>query len=193
MKDSACQLGGGLSSISLLAPDPDKIQSDPKAKTLSFFCKRRPVRIDAAVIAELIHLGSVADSRNVRVCLHESPAAEHHDMIILEHRGRYYRPHRHNRKGECFHIMRGEMGVFGFADDGEVLDAIRLNPGDIYRIEVGMYHAVMPLSDTVVYHESKPGPFLGESDSIYPSWAPDGSDPAAVRAYVSSLLDRLRP
>jgi len=180
-----------LSRVSLLSPDPARIWRDPAAKTLSFFCKRRPVRIDAGVIAELIQLGTAEGMRNVRVCLHEAPAAAHHDMIILEHRGRYYRPHRHVDKGECFHIMRGEMGVFAFADDGAVVDAVRLGAGEIYRVEAGMYHAVMPLSDMVVYHENKPGPFRGEGDSLYPDWAPDGSDPAAAGAFTDTLRRHL--
>lgn len=182
-----------LSRVSLLAPDPERLWRDPKAKTLSFFCRRRPIRIDAAVIAELIQLGTVEGPRNVRVCLHEAPSSAHHDMIILEHRGRYYRPHRHTDKGECFHIMQGEMGVFAFADDGAVIDAVRLRAGDIYRVEAGMYHAVMPLSDMVVYHENKPGPFQGDGDSLYPVWAPDGRDPYAARIYSLALARHLTP
>lgn len=175
----------------MLTPDPERIWRDPKAKTLSFFCRRRPVRIDAAVISELIQLGTGSSPCNVRVCLHESPASDHHDMIILEHRGRYYRPHRHADKGECFHIMQGEMGVFAFADDGSVIDAVRLGPGEIYRVEAGMYHAVMPLSDVVVYHENKPGPFKGDGDSLYPDWAPDGREAAATESYNRNLARHL--
>ena len=28
----------------------------------------------------------------------------------------------------------------------------------------------MPLSKYVIYHESKPGPFLKKNDSIFPKW-----------------------
>jgi glucose-6-phosphate isomerase len=182
-----------LSRISLLAPDPGRVWRDPAAKTLSFFCLKRPVRIDSAVIRELIELGTAEGSRNVRVCLHNSPQALHHDMINLEHRGRYYRPHRHTDKGECFHIMQGEMGLFAFDIAGTVIDAVRLASGEIYRVEIGMYHAVIPLSDMVIYHENKPGPFLGDGDSLYPDWAPDGRDVAEAEAYSRGLLHYLKP
>lgn len=178
-----------LSSISLLRPDPAKLVEDPKAKTRAFFCARLPVRIDRALLAELRQLGQ---DGNVRVCLHPSPAADHHDMIILEHPGRYYRPHRHEGKGECFHIMEGVMGLFVFEADGVVAEAVRLEAGDIYRVGAGQIHAVMPLSDPVLYHENKPGPFGGPGDSIYPDWAPDGSDAEAADDYTARLAHLLR-
>jgi cupin fold WbuC family metalloprotein len=178
-----------LSTISLLAPDPAKLVEDPKARTRAFFCIRRPVRIDAALLAELRQLG---EDGNVRVCLHDGPAADHHDMVILEHPGRYYRPHHHDGKGECFHIMAGAMAVFVFEADGRVAEAVRLEAGDIYRIGAGQIHAVMPLSDPVIYHENKPGPFSGPGDSIYPDWAPDGADEGAAAAYAAALARHLR-
>ena len=61
----------------------------------------------------------------------------------------------------------------------------------MYSIAVGMYHAVMPLSDPVIYHESKPGPFLGDGDSMYPDWAPAEDDSDAVAAYKSMARAQL--
>jgi len=57
----------------------------------------------------------------------------------------------------------------------------------VYRVGARMYHAVLPLTPWVIYHESKPGPFLGEADCVYPAWAPDGQDAGAVAAYTSML------
>lgn len=179
-----------LSHISLIEPDEGKLRRDTTARTMAFFCKRHPVRVDKAVIAELKQLAADG-GKNVRVCLHDGPEAEHHDMVILEHRGKYYRPHKHLRKGEAFHIIEGYMGIFCFEDTGAVADACVLEPGDIYRVGVNMYHAVMPLTDQVIYHENKPGPFEGECDSIYPDWAPDGSDASAAGAYMQELKDQL--
>jgi glucose-6-phosphate isomerase len=180
-----------LSDLNLLEPDPERLRVDPKAKSLSFFCLKRPARIDARVIADLKAVAAQNGGRNARICLHANPDAPHHDMIVLEHRGKYYRPHKHADKGEAFHVMGGRLGIFAFDDAGRVVDAQALEPGDIYRVEVGMYHAVMPLTDQVLYHENKPGPFLGEGDSIYPDWAPDGSNLEAIRTFVDGLHDIL--
>ena len=108
----------GLSTISLINFNEDKIRKDDKAKTISFFCKKRPVRIDREVISDLRKVSESNNKANVRICLHDSPMANHHDMVILERHGKYYRPHKHNNKGEAFHIISGQMGIFSFDDNG---------------------------------------------------------------------------
>ena len=81
------------------------------------------------------------------------------------------------------------MGVFSFDSVGKVVDACVLNTNDVsmYKVKVNMHHAVMPLTDFVIYREVKPGPFKGPGDSIYPEWAPDGSDPNEFETYTASL------
>jgi len=176
-----------ISKISLLTPDEDKIWEDKSAKTVAFFCKSRPVVIDQRIREELVVVSKSRGDANVRICLHEGPEDDHHDMIVLEHSGRYGRPHKHLRKGEAFHIMEGRLAVFAFSDDGAVTDSVVLGPGDIYRIERNMYHGLLPITGYVIYHENKPGPFEGVGDSIYPDWAPDGSDETAAKAYSGQL------
>ena len=63
--------------------------------------------------------------------------------------------------------------------------------GDIYRVEVGMYHAVLPLSNPTIYHENKPGPFLGDEDSLFPEWAPSGENQAEIDKYLFFLKQKL--
>ena len=180
-----------LSTLSLLHPDPEILWEDAGAKTVAFFCKRHPVCVDAALIEELKKVSAARGGKNVRLCLHDSPAADHHDMVILERRGKYYRPHKHREKGEAFHIMEGRMCVFTFDDAGNVTESRALDSGDILRVGVNMYHAVMPLTAMVIYHENKPGPFLGEKDSIYPDWAPDGLDAEVAATYSAGLAGLL--
>lgn len=175
------------SRVSLLNPSPGRLVEDMGAKSVSFFCRERPVRVDRVLIEELKQVSAARQGRNVRLCLHDGPAADHHDMIILERQGRYYRPHRHAGKGECFHVIEGVLGVAIFESDGTLAEAARLGAGDIFRVGADMYHAVMPLSDPVIYHENKPGPFTGEGDSQWAPWAPDGSDAAALDTYVAGL------
>jgi cupin fold WbuC family metalloprotein len=181
----------GLSTISLIELDPDKLVEDVGAKTVAFFVLRPPVLIDARLIAELKQISTQRDNSNVRICLHESPEAEHHDMVALERKGRYYRPHKHFNKGDTSHMLEGRLRVFSFDTEGEVIDAVAIGPGEIYRTATNMYHAILPLTDYVIHHESKPGPFEGENDSIYPDWAPDGSDQAEVDAYIGTLTAQL--
>lgn len=173
--------------------DPRCIRMDDAGQSRAYFSLRTPARVDRALIAELKTIAETLGGQNVRLCLHDSPAAPFHEMVIVEQRGVYYRPHKHRMKGESYHIIEGVIATFVFGDDGRLIDACELTPDSsfLYRVGVDTYHAVMPLTDLVVYHESKPGPFLGADDSIYPLWAPDGSDVEAARAYTADLLHAL--
>jgi cupin fold WbuC family metalloprotein len=172
--------------------NPQSVRVDEKGRSIGFFCRRRPVRVDGNLIADL-KAAAEKYGKNVRLCLHDSPDATFHEMIILERKGRYYRPHKHLEKGESYHILEGSMAAFVFDENGRLEDACVLKPDGnfIYRVDINMYHAVLPLADLVIYHESKPGPFLGDKDSIFPEWAPDGSDEDEVARYVDGLRKAL--
>jgi len=176
-----------LSAVAL--DDAASVLRDPGTKTQAWFCQRLPVRVDQGLLAELKRQAADRDHQNTRLCLHDRPGAAFHDMIILEHPGKYYRPHAHKGKGESYHIIGGSMGIFVFTEEGEVADACVLTTDDtvVYRVGADMYHAVLPLSSPVVYHESKPGPFLGEADCVYPEWAPDGRDAQAAAEFTERL------
>jgi len=140
-----------------------------------------------ALVAEAEHLGKV----NMRICLHGDSANPFHDMVILEYpNSRYFRPHRHADKAETCHMIEGRVGLFVFDDDGNVQQRTVLDGEhrSLYRIGANTYHTLVPLSDRVVYHESKLGPFLGDDDSLYPDWAPDGADHRAAADYIKHLI-----
>jgi cupin fold WbuC family metalloprotein len=159
--------------LELVLDDKRLIRKDDKGKSLAYFCLRKPVAVNRGVIRELKRV-SERLKQNVRLCLHENAQSSFHSMIICERKGKYYRPHKHLTKGESFHILEGTLGVVCFYPDGRILDACVLTAKDnpVYRVGEAMYHCVLPLSKIVIYHESKPGPFLGDKDSIFPSWAP---------------------
>ena len=52
-----------------------------------------------------------------------------------------------------------------------------------------MIHTVMPLTEVLIYRESKPVPFLRDGDNVLPEWASDGTD-AAARDYFVNWLRR---
>lgn len=169
--------------------DSGRFKRDPSAKSLSYFSTGGAVRVDRALIEDLRSASRDNGNCNARVCLHDSPAADFHEMIILERGDNYCRPHRHPVKGESCHAIDGRVAVFIFGDDGEINDCAVLGNGNglLFRIPSGRWHAVVPLSDPVIYHESKPGPFLGDEDREFPTWAPDGTDPESADAFVQSL------
>lgn len=181
------------SSSTIKLNDPNAVRLDDSGRTSAYFCMKSEIKIDTDLIEELKQASADMGNSNVRICLHDGPDAAFHEMIILEHRGRYYRPHQHKSKGESYHVIEGAMGAFIFDQSGDVVDANLLTPDKnfIYRVGVGSFHAVMPVSDVLIYHESKLGPFLGLGDSIFPDWAPDGNNPDQVAEFNKHLLGLL--
>ena len=176
------------SSVNL--DDPESVRFDDQGLSVAFFCKRNPVKVDTNLVSQLKAASARPGGGNVRLCLHDGANAPFHEMINLEYRNKYYRPHKHKVKEESYHIIEGTMGVFVFEEDGRVLDCDLLDPDNnfLYRVAVDMWHAIIPVSDVLIYHESTLGPFIRETHYVFPSWAPDGSDPDEVAAYTGGLL-----
>ena len=59
----------------------------------------------------------------------------------------------------------------------------------IFRVACNCYHLGVPLTDYVIYHETKPGPFIGEGDSIFAPWAPGREDLLQAQHYTRQLLN----
>lgn len=173
--------------------DREWFRFDPSGRTPAFFALRDPVPVDAAMVESLKEIAR-RDETDVRICLHESPDASYHDMVVVQRRGLYMRPHRHHTKGETWHVVEGEMAAFVFDQDGNVVDAQRLSADGIflYRIGERKFHSLVPLSEVIVYHEGKLGPFVPESDTVAAPWAPAHEDVEAARAYTEALV-RLLP
>jgi len=66
--------------------------------------------------------------------------------------------------------MKGSMMCIIFYDSGKIQKSNIIKKNDIFRTPLNKYHTMMPLSKYVIYHESKPGPFLKKNDSIFPKW-----------------------
>ena len=46
--------------------------------------------------------------------------SKHHDMIILQQKKNFYTPHKHFRKGETYHIIKGSMACVLFSEKGKI-------------------------------------------------------------------------
>ena len=179
-----------ISKISLLSPD-GRVTRDPKARSLAFFVGELPVLINQQLNSELKQVAIENDNANVRVCLHDAPTMVHQDMIILEHEGNYYPPHRHPGKAETFSVLEGVLGIVCYDKNGEVVDVAAVKKGEIYRLAIPHYHLITPLTPTVIYHESKPGPFLGADDLIVADWAPSFDEVEAAEELMTKALKLL--
>ena len=168
------------------------IIEDTKAKTLSYYLTANPViklgrEVVEALKAEALKRGGV----NARISLHGGPLSNFHQMLIVQHAGLYYPPHKHSfEKAESCQILEGRVAAFTFDSDGSVLDCTVLVPGELllWRVGPNRWHTVVPLTPQVVYLESKPGPFEGAADSQYPDWAPKPGELGGL-AYQAKLVE----
>lgn len=165
------------------------IEQDRNARSLSFYCKKDLSCIDKDIIDELKQVAFM-DGGNARISLHATPEADLHNMIIFQHHKAYTRPHKHVSKSETYHIVEGEVALFVFDDEGTVIERfdMSLQKKIICRIEKNYYHTLIPLSNFVIFLESRPGPFLRESDSFFPQWSIEVDDKNKIADFINTIL-----
>ena len=142
---------------------------DKKAKSKSFFFKKESEVFDLSHV-KFLEKFYKKEKKDVRICLHANKKSNHHDMIILQQKKNFYLPHKHLKKGETYHIIKGSMVCILFNNNGKVKKICKLKKNNIFRTPINVFHTMMPISNYVIYHESKTGPFLAKNDSIFPIW-----------------------
>jgi cupin fold WbuC family metalloprotein len=151
--------------------------------------------LDEQGISSLKKCAESNERRTARICLHQSIAEPVHQMIIVHFKGVYVRPHRHPEKTESFHLIQGSLLLGVFDEQGKVMDRVVLGEkGEkgvgtriVARLAKNLYHTVIPLTETVVFHEITNGPFTGTGDSEYPQWAPEPDDSEGIRNFFEYI------
>jgi cupin fold WbuC family metalloprotein len=114
--------------------------------------------------------------RRARLCLHTSDEDTLHEMIIAIARDCLFPPHRHPSKSESYQMIDGRMVLIIFDDQGVPQRSLLLTPhgrGGLvcFRLGAPAFHAVLPLDETVVFHEATNGPFR-KGEAVLAPWAP---------------------
>ncbi|MFA5905564.1 MAG: WbuC family cupin fold metalloprotein [Desulfobacula sp.] len=164
------------------------VNEDANAKSKSFNFKTDLSFLDRTMLKQLVEFGQ-KEKQNARISLHTSPENALHNMIIMQLKGTYNRPHKHVLKAEAYHLIHGEQKVIIFDNEGGIRESCRMSARGrfIYRFEKNLFHMSIPLSDIVVFHESKTGPFIRQGDSVYPNWAPETDEPDKINRFMKSL------
>jgi cupin fold WbuC family metalloprotein len=153
--------------------------------------------IDEALLEETIARAEASPRLRTNHNFHPTLEDNPHRFLNVMRRGTYVTPHRHldPPKSEAFVILRGTIAFFTFDDRGELErthvlgdPSQREHP---YGIDIapGVWHALAPLSETVVCYEVKPGPYSATNDKDFAPWAPPEGD-ARCAEYVEALLRR---
>lgn len=164
------------------------IKEDVHARSLSFFFQDKLMGVDQKMIDELRRV-AITEKKNARLCIHTAPDDDLHTMIICQHKGTYIRPHKHVSKSESIHLIEGKLTSVVFDDAGNVLKKVNMTPNTVFVVRTGKnyYHTYIPTSKYVIYHESKPGPFVREGDSIIAPWSLDETSENVVH-FINPLI-----
>lgn len=167
------------------------LKEDKKAKSKSFFLTKESKTFDSDYIRFLENFFN-KEKKDIRICLHPSKKSNHHDMVILQQKNNFYTPHKHLRKGETYHIIKGSMVCILFDEKGKIKNICRLKKNDIFRTPLNIYHTMSPISKYVIYHESKTGPFLKKGDSIFPSWIKSQKKKEIYIEKIKNIVKRMK-
>ena len=145
------------------------LKEDKQAKTKSFFLNSKKEFFSKKHINFILNYYKKTN-KDIRICLHKGRTDKHHDMVILQQRKKFYTPHKHFKKGETYHIIKGSMACVLFSEKGKIKKICHIKKNDIFRTPINIFHTMLPITKFVIYHESKTGPFMKKNDSIFNSW-----------------------
>jgi cupin fold WbuC family metalloprotein len=105
-------------------------------------------------------------------------------------RDSYMQPHLHpgDEKIEKIHLVRGELAVLFFDDQGVVSESVHLCLGGIELVNVSAFawHTYVMLTDHVVTYETMMGVYQPETWKRFANWAPK-EDAVESADYLKSL------
>lgn len=109
--------------------------------------------------------------------------------------GTYIQPHRHKNpdKEEIFLVLRGELLVVLFEEDGTIREHHLVAPQKgVYGMEIaaGVWHTVVSLAPQTMIYEIKEGPYLPMSDHNLAKWAPSPQQKDEAQSYINELVSK---
>ena len=135
--------------------------------------------INNDIIEQIIEEASQSQRHMARLLMHfdhEDPVQE---MLIAMGRDCAVMPNRSPGRSESLQIVKGELLLIVFDDNGKVVSRVEMGPYGsdktfLYRLSSTPWHTMIPLSEIVVVHEALQGPFNNSSEPL-PDWVPGDS------------------
>ena len=163
-----------------------------KGNSEVFFSTDESIALGRAHIEKLKEQALKNERRRCRLCIHHSEQDQIHEMVIVHMRDTYVRPHRHLTRSESFYMLEGRCSlVFFDIKSGGVDRIVHLEPPGsehpfYFKTLDRSFHTTLIHTDIAVFQEITEGPFLRE-DTVFPPWAPDGTDEFEVSKYLAGL------
>lgn len=93
-------------------------------------------------------------------------------MVLLQSKKNYYPPHKHLDCGDTYHVIEGKLLVCFFSEKGVLNEKKVIKKNEIFKTPCKIYHSTKPLTNIVIFHESRAGKFIRSKSSIFPKWSP---------------------
>ena len=147
--------------------------------------------INNELVEQIIEEASQSQRHMARLLMHfdhEDPVQE---MLIAMGRDCTVIPNRSPGRSESLQIVKGELLLIVFDDNGKVVSRVEMGPSGsdkvfIYRLSSTPWHTMIPLSEIIVVHEVIEGPFSNSSDPM-PDWVPENPDD--LKQFLKDCLD----
>ncbi|OUR93618.1 hypothetical protein A9Q84_19305 [Halobacteriovorax marinus] len=142
----------------------------------AIFTKSDICTIDSTDLNTLVDKARLSHNYRYRYCMHIDHNALIQEMVIAMTNKSYNRPHRHPAGiTESYHLIRGKLMVLFFDDSGAITKKVFLHSegNQLLRMNAPVYHMVISLCETSLYHETLTGPFDKDSVVEYADWAPE--------------------
>lgn len=160
-----------------------------------FYASGKIVTVSQAELAFLTAKAAQNPRRIARLCTHRDLSDPLHEMVIVNRRETYIRPHKNTLKPKSFLVLEGKMDVVMFSDDGEVTGVFHLGAygsglAHYFRLHETRFHTLVTRTEQVVFQETTIGPFQ-PSDTVFAPWAPENSNPEACKAFTKAVENKL--
>ena len=147
-------------------------------------------RIQANELTALGASAAAAPRLRAHLNVHPSPDSAVQRLFIATEPGTYIRPHRHPEahKWELFVVLKGEIHLLVFTDDGRLRERIPMSPDDTPAVEIppGTWHTYVCMRSGTVALEIKEGAYIPTPPEDFASWSPPEYS-AGVAAYLDGL------
>ena len=141
----------------------------------------------AAELTALADQAASADRLRTHLNIHDTLDANVQRLFIATEPATYIRPHRHPQahKWEFFIVIRGEIHLLVFNDDGQLTQRIQMSPTATQAIEMpaGTWHSYVCMQSGTVALEIKEGPYIATANVDFAAWAP-AEQSAEAGAYL---------
>lgn len=164
------------------------LKEDKISRSKSFYLINPYQKIDKTVIKFLKKFSANNNRCDARICLHVSPKDKHHDMIVLQNKKYFHPPHKHLDAGDTIYCIEGVLACFVFKNNGKIKYSCKIKSGEIFKVKHKIYHCLMPLTNMVIFLETRAGPFNSKKKILIPQWCPNLTNRLLVKKFENKLL-----